>query len=162
MEDTFSLGLTATALLVLRMIMIPFVIYNLLWSARSVWDFMRGRNFPSCLYESMVFFMCSGLAGYHVMAFMGNSPSSWSLPFSLALQCIFFLAVIIAALGKRLALTTHFEKFYWLLSGNNLDVAVRAAHLNELDSEYTMRSLEAAETTLAVRLAKKAINGEYR
>jgi hypothetical protein len=158
LANAFSLGFAATTLLVLRLIMIPFLIYNLSWSVKSFWNFVTGKNYPACLYESMIFFMSMGLLGYHLLTLSGHYNSEWSSPIALVLHCLFFLAVIISTIGKRVSLTNNFEAFSWLMTSENLDVAVRVAHLNELDSEYTLRALEAAETTLALRLARKAIN----
>jgi len=158
--DNFTLGFVATATLVLRLFMMPFLIYNLNWSFKSFYQFIRGQNFPACVYESMVFFMCAGLTGYNILAFLGRTSSTWTDPHSLVLQCLFFLAVVLATIGKRLALTTNFEKFYWLMSGNNFDVAVRAAQMNEHDSEFTDSVLSTAETTLALDIAKKAMKSE--
>lgn len=160
LADTFSLGFSATALLFVRLLMTPFLIYNLVWSFKGCLDFLKGRNYPACLYESVIFFMSFGCLGYNALVFAGRTASEWSHPYSLALQCVFFLAVLIATIGKRLSLTSRFEKFYWLLTGTNLDVALRIAEMNQLDESFTHATLDAAEGTLAIRLAQKAMRRE--
>lgn len=158
LDNHFSLGLTATALIVLRILMMPFIFYNLGWSFKGFKQLIGGAVYPTSLYQSVVFFSSLGLMGYHVMAVLGRTAQSWSEPYSLALQCLFFLAMLIATIGRRIAVTVDFERFYWLFEQNNLDVAVRIAELNQLDPEYTEGVLDLAENNLAIQLARRTSN----
>lgn len=161
-DPAFTLGLTATAILVIRTLMIPLVVYNIIWSFKGTMQFFRGIHFPTSLYQSVIFFMSTGLLGYHALALLGRDVSPWSQPYSLMLQCLFFLASGIAFIGRRVAASIDFERFYWLFRDNNLGLAVRVAEMNEMDSDYTHEVIEVAESTLAIRLAKKAVDAKSR
>lgn len=155
MFNYLELNLIIWALLAIRFLMLPLIVYNLGWSFRGFINFVNGKEYPACLYESLVFFMSLGLSGYHLMYFIGRTSSDWSLPYSLALQCLFFLASLVAFIGRRLSITLNFQKFYWLFESNNLEVAVRMAHLNQLDPDFAKKSLEAAESSMVLHLAKR-------
>lgn len=156
--DWANLTFVAWALLLIRFAMLPLVVYNIAWSFRSCVDFIMGRNFPASLYESMVFFMSMGLMGYHLLSFLGRTTSDWSHSYSLALQCFFFLASLVAAIGRRLAMTVDFEKFYWLFKDNHLEMAIRIAEINHIDPEFAEETLSKAEKAMTSRLAKGLVN----
>ena len=156
---TLSLGLATTALLVLRMLMTPLLIYNMGWSFKGFRQLLRGDAYPTSLYQTVVFMFSGAVLGYNGLTFTGRVVSDWSEPWSLGFQCMIVVASVCAFIGRRVAVTVDFEKFYWLFSSNNLDIAVRAAELNMADPEYIEEMLNVAETTVAVRMAKRAING---
>lgn len=155
LSGDFSLGLVGTSVLIIKMLMLPLILYNLSWSFRGLWQFLRGISFPTSVYQSVIFFTSIGLLGYQLLAIFGRTSSSWSEPYALALQCIFFLSMTCAFIGRRAAITVDFARFYWLFQSNNLDVAVRAAELNQLDPEYAENALHMAETGMAFHLARK-------
>lgn len=156
---TLSLGLATTALLVLRMIMTPLLVYNMGWSFKGFRQLLKGDAYPTSLYQTVVFMFSGAVLGYNCLTFTGRVVSDWSEPWSLGFQCMITVASVCAFIGRRVAATVDFEKFYWLFSSNNLNIAVRAAELNIADPEYTEEMLHVAETTVAVRMAKRAING---
>ena len=158
-EYYYSMGLAGAALIMLRLIMTPLLIYNAHWSFNGFRLLLKGVAFPTSLYQTTVFMFSLGVLGYNALTFLGRTVSTWSIPWSLSFQCMFLLAALSALIGRKVADTLNFEKFYWLFSSNNLDIAVRAAEMNAADPEFTQEAIAVAETTLAVRLAKKAING---
>lgn len=160
LEGHYSLGLAATALIVLRLLMIPILTYNILWSAKGFWQLLRGITFPTSIYQSVVFLFSSGVMGYHILAFFGQASTGWSVPWSLGLQCVVLLASVLAFVGRKISIVLDFEKFYWIFSSDNLDLAMRVSEMNQMDPHYTKQMVEAAETTLAIRLAQKAVNGK--
>tara|TARA_Y100001968_G_C19454482_1_gene771893 strand:- start:75867 stop:76364 length:498 start_codon:yes stop_codon:yes gene_type:complete len=154
-----SLGLAATALLALRMLLTPLLLYNMGWSFKGFRQLVQGRAYPTSLYQTVVFMFSGAVLGYNGLTFGGRLVSDWSEPWSLGFQCMIAVASVSALIGRRIAVTIDFERFYWLFTSDNLEVAVRAAELNMADPEYTQEMLNVAETTVAVRLAKRAING---
>lgn len=152
-------GLVAISVFLIRMIMVPMLLYNVWWSFVGAKKLLRGTFTPAMIHEASVFFFSLGLLGYHSLAAVGRIDGGWAAPYSLALQCILFVATLCALIGHRLAITVKFERLYWLFTNNNLDVAVRAAHLNAIDPEYIEGALTAAEATLAVRIIQNNHNG---
>ena len=153
----WELGFPAAALIMMRLLMVPLLIYNMSWSSMGFKDLVAGRPFPTAIYRSTVFTFSAAALGYHALAFIGREVSEWSVLWSFFLQCAFMLGCVAAAIGRKLAITAHFESFYWLFSSNNLDIAVRSAQLNEVDPDYTEAMLGAAEAAMAVKIAKKEI-----
>jgi len=157
--DTYlSLGLAATALIVLRILLTPLLLYNMSWSFKGFVSLLKGDAFPMSLYQSVVFFFSAGTLGYNILVFCGREVSEWTIPWSLMLQCTLMIGSIIALIGRRVAAIVDFERFYWLFTTDNLDLAVRVAHMNEADTNFTKGVIESAETTLALELARKAVN----
>lgn len=156
--DTLALGLSATALLVLRLIMVPLLIFNISWSYKGFKWVLKGASFPTSIYQSVVFLMSMGLLGYHALTIGGALLDPWALPFSLALQCMFFLASLLAFAGRQYAIVFKFEQFYWLFDEDHLDIAVRAAQINKFDPVYADAVLDAAEADVALKMAKKALD----
>lgn len=153
--EVMSLGFTAQATLLVRLLMVPLILYNLGWTFRGFVELLKGIPYPTSIYQSVVFLMSSGLLGFHILAFMGRSSPSWNSA-ALAMQCLFLLACILALVGRRIAISMNFERYYWLFETNNLDVAIRMGKINQLDPKFASATLESAETTLAIRLARKA------
>ena len=159
LEAAESVGLAAVAVLVMRILLTPLLLYNLRWSFGGFRQLLKGVVFPTSLYQTVVFMFSGAVLGYNILAFFGRTVSTWSLPWSLAFQCMILLGSVAAFVGRRLAVSLNFENFYWLFSSGNLDLAVRVAEMNEADPEFTEGAVAAAEQTLALQLAKKAING---
>lgn len=157
LNDPLNLGLVTIALAVLRILMIPLIVYNLVWTVGGVVDLVKGQALSSSIHKTTVFFFSAGVLGYHMLAFLGHSALDWTTPWSLLLQCVLFLATIMALVSKGFAVASDFDESDWLFTNNNLDVAVRIAEMNQLDPEFTKNMLEAGESTMAVHLAKKAI-----
>ena len=140
--------------------MVPLLIYNMVWSFKGLMQFTKGISYPASVYQSVVFLLCAGIFGAHSLALMGKAFYDWSSPYVLIIQCMFFSAASIAAYGRKVAVTSQFEEFYWLFNSNNLDLAVRAAQLAEFDRDFAARSIDAAETAAAVKLANRVLNGD--
>ena len=155
-----QLGLAASALLILRVLLLPLLAYNMRWSFRGFVELLKGRSYPTSLYETVVFMFSGACMGYSALTLLGREVSAWSLPWSLAFQCMILVAAIAAFIGNKVAATVKFERFYWLFASNNLDVAVRMAEMNVADPEFAEGALATAEATLALKLAKEALNGE--
>ena len=156
-DSHLSLGLVATALLTLRILITPLLLYNASWSFKGFLQLLKGDAFPTSIYQTTVFMFSGAVLGYNVLTFLGRNVSTWSLPWSLTFQCMILTASIAVFIGRRVAVTVDFERFYWLFNSGNLDIATRVAEMNEADPEYTEGVVSTAETTLALKLAKRAI-----
>lgn len=155
-----ELGLAASALLILRLLIIPLLVYNMSWSFSGFRELIKGNSYPTSLYQTVVFMFTGASLGYAILTFFGRMVSEWSLPWSLAFQCMILLGSIAALIGRKVSITVDFERFYWLFTSDNLDVATRMAELNVRDPEFTQSVLETAEATLAIKLAREVVNGK--
>lgn len=156
----FNLGVTTTTILVMRMLMLPLIIANLLWSIKGFWQFLKGIAYPASVYDSVIFLASAAMLGAHLLAFNGKPVYDDTSIYVLLIQCLFFSVCAIAAYGRRISVKREAEKFYWLFNNNNLDIAIRAAYLAEYNRDFAARSLDAAETAAAMQLVGKAINRE--
>lgn len=155
-----ELGLAASALLILRVMLVPLLLYNMRWSFSGFVDLIKGNSYPTSLYQTVVFMFSGASLGYNVVTFLGRTVSTWSIPWSLAFQCMILVAGVAALIGNKVAATVRFERFYWLFSSNNLDVATRMAEINMIDPDFAQGTLEAAEATVSLRMAKEALDGK--
>lgn len=152
-----NLTLMTVTLVILRVLLTPLAIYNACWSATGFFSLLRGKNFPTSIYQSVVFSASCGILGFQLLALAGVRRNE-DPAITLALLCTFFLANILSAFGRRYHMVMQFEKFYWLFQENNLDVAVRAAELNRFDPRYTEGILTNAETEMAVEMVRRTMH----
>lgn len=152
-----NISLMAATLILLRVLLTPLAIYNVSWSWRGFLSLLQGKNFPTSIYQSVVFAACSGILGFQLLALYGIKRNE-NPAITLALLCTFFLSNILAAFGRRYHMVMNFEKFYWLFHNANLDVAVRAAHLSEFDEKFTENLLASAETQMAIEMVRRSMN----
>lgn len=153
--DHFSLGLPSNALMIIRMLMVPLLIYNLSWSIKGFWQLIRGIPYPTSVYQSATFLSTLGVLALHNLAFAGRPFQNWSLPYLLMIHCAFFASAAASAYGRRISIVNQFEKFYWLFNKGNLDLAARVSVLAEQNLEFTTRAIETAETALSLEFISK-------
>ena len=152
-----SLTLMSVTLVVLRVLLTPLALYNVSWSAMGFLSLLRGKNFPTSIYQSVVFASSVGILGFQLLALAGVKRNE-DPAITLALLCTFFLANILSAFGRRYHTVMNFESFYWLFHNDNLDIAIRAAKLNETDPKFTEGLITHAETQVAVEIVRRTMN----
>lgn len=152
-----NLDFVLVALVVLRILMLPLLVYNMCWSYTGFYSLMRGRDFPTSIYQSVIFSFCVGILGAQVMWLLGVQ-SSITPPGALLALCFFFLGNILAAFGRKYHSIMDFDKFYWLFHDDNLDMAVRAAKLNEFDPKFTRALIDNAEAQMAVEMVRRTMH----
>lgn len=57
-------NLMEMTVLIFRALMVPLLIYNLLWSVRGFYSLLRGKNTQSAYYGSSVFLTCALLTSF--------------------------------------------------------------------------------------------------
>jgi hypothetical protein len=160
LAEHFSLGVTTTTTLVMRMLMVPLLLYNMFWSFKGFWQFVKGIAYPGSLYSAVVFLGAVALMMGHMLAFTGKAVYDQSSIYILLIQCIWFAAVLTTIYGKTVTIRTKADDFFWLFNNNNLDLALRTAHLAEFDRSFTQDVIDSAENTAAMKLVSKALRNE--
>lgn len=153
-DGYLQLGLIGILILAVRLLILPFNIYNFAWSFKGFWNTVKGSNYPSEMYKSVVFYFSAATMAFQLMAYHGMSMMYYSPIVSLVFQCFLAMGTIMATVVRRKTVNNKWEKFYWLMKGDNLDSAMRAASLNLVDPEYTRRRLDRAEQDLNSRVTK--------
>lgn len=157
LADAGQHGLTPFSILVLRSLLVPLLLYNLIWSFQGIFHFWKTHVFPVSIYKAMIFLFTAGVVVRQINFFVGYPTEDFSVGALIAV-CFTALASITAAVTHRLNLATRLKTYYWLMMHENMDVAVRAAELSRFDREYMEGVMDNAETTIAVSMAQKAMS----
>ena len=155
LDSLFAAGVVPASVYLLRAAFIPLLIYNLWWSAKGGLLFWKKQEFPISMYKTMIAFFTVGALA-RAVGFFWNYPHTDLSPAALVGVCVTIIASILAAYTHRFNLAQQLRTFYWLVSHENVELAVRTAELAKFDRKYMKGVLDNAETDIAVGLAKKA------
>lgn len=146
-----NMSLMAVTVWFFRLAMVPMILYNLTFSFSGFWDYMLGRDNPTAIYRSVLFFGCSALLGFQTVALTGAEDVGAG-PWTLLFVMLFTLMNITAILGRKLNRFGEFDKFMWLFEGQNLTAAIRAARVNQVNPDLIDKHLAMAELKVLDKL----------
>ena len=141
------------ALEICSLVLIPLTVFNAIWSFSGLCNMLRNQVHPSSIYRTVIFFASAGLLGKSIGALMLVDAAATGA-FTLLVNLLALLAMIFALVGNMTNSAARFDKFFWLFRGDNLNVATRAASLNEFDPDLVQKVLSKCERKLVKKIVE--------
>ena len=148
MDNLFlELDFVARVVIIIRIILVPMLLFNLSFTWRGIWDIFKGHPTPTSLYRAVLFLAFLPQFGFNTTAILSFEPVGEG-PISLGLLLLFLLSNILAIFGRVMNQHGKFDDFRWLFEGYRLTTAIRVVRLSEVDPKRFEEYLKHIELEL--------------